>query len=559
MKPVIKAETKRIDVLPMVKHYISELGIYEIFNKHIPKRSNGFIAPSQSLCMMIINIICAARPLYKVQEWLADYTDGMAEESVNASEYNDDQLGRCLNKLFGADRNSMMTELSAHAVRVHTLETNDIHNDSTTVTFTGEYEDQPPANVNLARGYNKDHRPDCKQLVFGLNITADGNVPLSFLLFDGNQTDDKTHIPNWEGLRKLLEKEDFIYIADCKLCSLENLNHIHANGGTFITIMPKNRKEVKAFHEYLRGHGVDWGKPFLVADSRKKGEFTEYKIHEQDPTEEGYRLLWVHSSAKEHQDRGRREAAISKVMDELTAISGKLNKYKLKTEKQIESAIKAACKGRRDLFHIELSQEKKVVRTQSTPGKPGPKTVYNEKEITLFKLEYTVNHEAVARAARTDGIFPLITNSPMDATDVLKKYKNQPYLEKRMYTAKSILKVAPVFLESPQRIEAMLFLYFVALMIVGLIERNIRKNMQRQNIEKLPVLPTGLKTKTPTWNNLNYFFRNVHLSIVLQNGDILDSTVKGLTAMHEKVLQLLEVPVAVYENIKDQWWLFEPA
>jgi transposase len=87
-----------------------------------------------------------------------------------------------------------------------------------------------------------------------------------------------------------------------------------------------------------------------------------------------------------------------------------------------------------------------------------------------------LNEDAVLKSARTDGIFPLITNSSIDAADVLKKYKNQPYLEKRMYTAKSILKVAPVFLESPKRIEAMLF--FVALMIVGLIERNLRKNMK---------------------------------------------------------------------------------
>jgi len=559
MKPVITAETKRIDVLPMVKHYISKLGVYETFNKHIPKSPNGFMVPAQALSMMIINIICAARPLYKVEEWLADYTDGMAEDGINASEYNDDQLGRCLDKLFGADRHSILTELSANAIRVYALETNDIHNDSTSVTFTGEYEDQPPANVNLARGFNKDHRPDCKQIVFGLNITADGNVPVSFLLFDGNQTDDKTHIPNWEGLRKLLQKENFIYIADCKLCSIENLNHIHANGGTFITIMPKNRKEVKAFHEYLRDHDPHWEQALLVEDSRKKGKFTEYKIYEQGPTKENYRLLWVHSSAKEHQDRGRREAAISKAMEKLAALSGKLNKYKLKTEKQIEAAIKTACKGRRDLFHIELSQEKKVVRTQTTPGKPGPKTLYKEKETILFKLKYAVNHDAVARAARTDGIFPLITNSPFDAADVLRKYKNQPYLEKRMYTAKSILKVAPVFLESPRRIEAMLFLYFVALMIVGLIERNIRKNMRQENIEKLPILPSGLKTKTPTWNNLSYFFRNVHLSLVLQNGDILNLTLKGLTTMHKKILKLLEVPVSVYENIKDHWWTFEPA
>lgn len=559
MKPDIKAETKCIAVLPMVKHYISEMGIYEIFDKHMPERPNAFMAPAQILCMMIINIICAARPLYKVEEWLSDYTDGMAEEGINASQYNDDRLGRCLDKLFMADRNSLMAELSANAIRIHALETADIHNDSTSVTFTGEYEDQPPAAVQLTRGFNKDHRPECKQLVFGLNITADGNVPLSFLLFDGNRSDDKTHIPNWEGLRKLLGKEDFTYIADCKLCSLENLNHIHANGGTFITIMPKNRKEVKAFHKYLRNHDVDWGSVVLVADSRKKGEFTEYKIHEQAPTAEGYRLLWVHSSAKQYQDRSRREAAVNKALEELAVICKKLNKYKLKTETQIEAAIQKACKGRRELFHINLIREEKVVKTQSKPGKPGPETIYKEEKVTLFKLEYAINRDAVSRVARTDGIFPLITNSPMDAADVLRKYKNQPYLEKRMYTAKSVLKVAPVFLESPQRIEAMLFLYFVALMIVGLIERNIRKNMRLQNIEKLPILPTGAKTKTPTWNNLDYFFRNVHLSIVSQNGDILDSSVKGLSAMHDKVLQLLEVPVSVYKNIKDQWWMFEPA
>lgn len=158
MKPNITSETKRIDMLPMVKHYISELGLYEIFKKYIPKRPNACMEPAQILCMMIVNIICAARPLYKVEEWLADYTDGMAEEGINASQYNDDRLGRSLDKLFSACRNSMMTELSANAIRVHALETDEIHNDSTSVTFTGEYENQPPSTVNLARGFNKDHR-----------------------------------------------------------------------------------------------------------------------------------------------------------------------------------------------------------------------------------------------------------------------------------------------------------------------------------------------------------------------------------------------------------------
>ena len=559
MKKAIKAATKKIDVLPMVKHYITELNLYDIFNKQIPQKNNEDMAPAQVLCMMVMNIICASRPLYRFSEWLADYLDGMAEEQINASKYNDDRLGRCLDKLFETDRNNIMTELSGNAIKVHDLETKDVHNDSTSVTFTGEYEGQENATIKLARGFNKDHRPDCKQIVFGLNITSDGNVPLSFDLFDGNKTDDKTHVPNWEGLRELLSKEDFFYIADCKLCSMDNLDHIHDNGGKFITIVPKNRKEVKAFREYVQKHDVGWQDAIVVPDSRKKGKFVTYRTFEQTKGLKGYRLIWVHSSSKEKQDKGRREYAIKKAEKELVDLAKKLNKRKLKTREQIESAAIKACKGKAALFDVKVTEEKKIIRKQSTPGRPGPNTIYHETEVIFFKLEYALNKDAILGVSRMDGTFPLITNSSIDAAQVLKKYKNQPYLEKRMYTAKSILKVAPVFLKTPKRIEAMLFLYFVALMIVGLIERNIRKSMKQENVGKLPILPSKMKTATPTWKNLTNFFRNVHLSIISRQELILSSSVNGVTDLHKHVLKLLKVPDNVYSNLRDNWWKFGPA
>ena len=80
--------------------------------------------------------------------------------------------------LFVADRASFLTELSAKAIVVHQLETETIHNDSTSVTFLGAYDAADPKAVKITHGYNKDHRPDCKQIVFGLNITGDGHVPL---------------------------------------------------------------------------------------------------------------------------------------------------------------------------------------------------------------------------------------------------------------------------------------------------------------------------------------------------------------------------------------------
>ena len=151
----------------------------------------------------------------------------------------------------------------------------------------------------------------------------------------------------------------------------------------------------------------------------------------------------------------------------------------------------------------------------------------------------------------------MITNTTLPAADVLKTYKKQPFLEKRFYTKKSVLEVAPVFLEKNRRIEAMMFLYFISLMIVSLIERNIRRQMVEEHIEELPILPARMKTKKPTWNNIRYFFRNVHLALIIDGDRVLQSTVKGVTELHYRLLKLLKVPPSAYDNLQDGWWNFE--
>jgi len=548
---------KHVDVLPMVKHYMQELDLYNLLKKYVPKSERCPVEPAQVLCMLTTNIICASKPLYQVEEWLTDYMDGLGEEPLNASLYNDDQLGRCVDKLFDADRHTLMTELSANAVKVYALETEQIHNDSTSITLSGEYEQPDPQTVQLMHGFNKDHRPDCKQIVFGLNITADGNVPLSFNLFDGNRTDDTTHIPNWEGLRSLLGKDDFIYIADCKMCSDDNLGHIASNGGKFITIMPKNRKEVKDFYEQIIKQDVEWQDGYTVKNPRNRKEIIVYKVYEDTQTREGYRLVWVHSSAKKEQDRKRREHKINNAVEKLEELEPKLNKYYLKTKAQIETAIKKICKSVSEFVQTEVIEEKEIVRVQTTPGKPGPKTRYEEREMIRYRIGWALNEQAILEKSKTDGLFPLTTNIDLEAKNVLRKYKQQPYLEKRFYTAKSILEIAPVFLKLPRRIEAMMFLYFAALMIVTLIEREIRKNMGAENIEKLPILPQGMNTKMPTWNNIRYFFRNVSLVSITISDKVIKTVVKGITTLHCKVMRLLKIPDYIYECLNENWWEFD--
>jgi len=547
---------KQVDVLPMVKHFMDELDLFNLFKKYVRATPDSLVDHAESLCILTANIICDNKPLYKVQEWLSKYSDGLVDEPIEANLFNDDRLGRALCALFDSDRHSLMTEVSCNAIRVHKLLTDEIHNDSTTITFIGNYKNPDPDAVKLKHGHNKDFRPDCKQLVFGLNITSDGHVPLSYKLFDGNTNDDVTHIPNWNGLRTLLEKEDFIYVADCKLCSHKNLTHIAQNGGFFITIVPKDRKEVKQFLKQLKSNDIEFKDAYQVESSRKKGKINIFKTYEADQTKNGFRIIWVHSSSKQEDDQVRRQKKIDNAMVALEKLSPKLNAYHLKTKKEIRAAVDSICKGIKQFLDVKILTERKQIKVKISPGRPSLKSVYKNKWEFTHSIQWQLNKQALLEVSKTDGIFPLITNTALEACDVLKKYKSQPFLEKRLYTKKTVLEVAPVFLKKEKRIEAILFLYFTALMIVSLMERKIRMNMAKENIEKLPILPQGMNSKKPTWNNIRYFFRNVHFSEIIRNGVCIQSMVKGLSDLHKQINRLLDVPSSVYKDLQPSWWQF---
>ncbi len=549
------ANIKSVNAYPLIKHYIGQLELMSTFKAHIPK-GQSFVDPAEALCIMITNILFASKPLYQVEEWLADYADYHGEEPAAADLFNDDRLARSLDKLFAAPRQEMLTEISLKAIQTYELETNCIHNDSTTVTFTGEYRNQSQDTVQMIPGYNKDHRPDLKQIVFGLNITEDGHVPIDHQIFDGNRTDDTTHIDNWERLRDFLHKEDFIYIADSKLSTKKNLTAIDGWGGKFISILPRTRKEVTEFYEKLRKSYPDLELAYQKESSRKKGEFTVYRIYDNTQTREGFRLIWVHSSAKEKQDAGRRQSKIERTQKELSELASKLNTYRLKTKEQIQSALDSTLKKNARFFTIDLREIKTTQKVQIGRGRPSANTKYREIVHLTYDLDFERNQKEIIADSTKDGFFPLVTNLDLEAKEVLKTYKNQPYLEKRFNTLKSVTEVAPIYLKTPKRIEAMLFLYFIALMIISLMERNIRKAMNEQSIESLKIRPNRMKTTRPTWNNIRYYFRNILLIVVTHQGEI-DFTTKGLNKTHALVSRLLGVPTGIWYDLSENFWRFD--
>ena len=135
-----------------------------------------------------------------------------------------DRVGRALEQLAEFGGRGVFFQLALRAIKLYRIETQRIHFDTTTVTFSGEYQGSK-TEPRITHGHNKDHRPDLKQLLFGLNVTSDGAVPVLHGVWSGNQSDDTLHRGNFDALRDLLQKSDFVYVADCKLCNDDAMNH----------------------------------------------------------------------------------------------------------------------------------------------------------------------------------------------------------------------------------------------------------------------------------------------------------------------------------------------
>lgn len=546
----------RIEALPLVNTHIENCNLYDIFDRFVPSTANTKIPSAKVLLFVLRNIMLAGFPLYKLPEWARDYPSellGMTSEEMDA--LNDDRIGRDLERFFLADRSTMTTVIGLWIIKQYEIEMASCHNDSTTVSFYGVYKRKAKfkkAPVALRRGFNKDHRPDLKQLVFNLVVSGDGAVPIHYRLHDGNVTDDTTHRETWDSLRILVGQPDFTYVADSKLCTVKNMAHIDGSGGKFITILPRTRKEHTEFMQWVQKHPVSgralWYRNPNAANGKTSDYYRGYESS-RFVSQEGFRIVWIRSSQKRRLDCEIRNNRIQTVREQLGELAGKLNKYSLKNKRAIRTRIDNVMDEHKmeDCFTCLIKTSRKRFKKKVTPGRPGPNSVYKIVTKTYYGLEWSVNKDAVKKKSNADGFFPLITNiKNLDMKIILKHYKYQPHLEKRHSYLKSVLGVAPVHLKTPERIEALLFLYYLALMIYALMERDMRKALRRAGLKSIPIYPEKRECRRPSAERILASLQNVSRHELWENGRLKDIFFDTLNALQMKVLELLGIQMKHY-------------
>jgi transposase len=535
----LRLRALRVGALPILNRFIERIGLEDELT--LALKNTGY---ADALLALIKNILVERNALYAVGEWVALYDVGL----VAQGKIGDDRLGRALDRLFAADRATLQTRIVLAVMNGFDLKMEQIHNDTTSVMVRGAYNGQNAKAVQLKRGHSKERRPDLKQLVYSLCITADGAVPVHFKAYDGNQTDDGIHLETWNRLRTLLQHPRFIYVADCKLCTEKNLRTIDAERGFFVTIVPKTRSEVATFTDAVLAGDVRWEEILRKRADRDEKAFDVIECAVGPyHLREGFTLHWYRSSQKKKRDENDRNERIERTRERLETLDLKRMRGP-KTEAAIRKRVDQiiAQHHSEEWIAVEVKWDAVERFKAITRGKPTADTTFRRTIQHVPRLHVSTNAEKIAQSAAMDGIFPLTTNTKEKPIDVFKIYKYQPRIEKRHALLKSTLDVAPIWLKKNARIEALMFLEFIAQIVAALIERELRHKMTEKKIDLLCSLPEGRGSKTPTIDQVLRLFENQNKHALYDGDRLIKQFADPLTPVQSQILRLLSIPTAVY-------------
>jgi len=554
---------ERLGPLPLINHFLDRLGLDQLLEKYVPTNDRRAKLPyALGLGILLRSILVEREPIYRQQEVVEGFAPSAFRISRTAMKHlSDDQIGRSLDRLFNADRGSLLTACMVNAVRGFGISLKELHNDSTSIRLFGQYSQAKGRTIRGRRapwityGHSKDHRPDLKQILFILTTNVDGGIPVQFRCEDGNTNDAITHVETWKTLRDLNGGPDFLYVADSKLCALDNMRTINDLGGRFITVLPRTRQEDRQFRQWVQEHEVPWVTVWDKPNPRRKyGPRDVWKVYRHVvPSYEVWPITWVYSSLLAiHQGRRRQENILA-ASDELSKLREKLAgpRPRIKTKFAANQKIQAILSQ----YHVKEYLKVKVLEyedpqfKQETPGRPGPDTRYLKESRQRLTIRTEVDEEAVLWDQKSDGMYPLLTNDKsLTPTQVFEAHKRQPKIERRFQDVKSVFEIAPVFLKNEGRIEALFFLYFLVLLVEALVERELRLAMERNKIDQLPLYPEARFCRRPTAPRIFELFTLAQRIILKDGAEERQIFEHKFTELQIQVLKLLGVPMAAYRR-----------
>jgi transposase len=507
--------------LPLVLGVVRKLNVAALVDTFCPPHPAHILSCGRGVEALLLAILDGHHALYKVGARLEERGRlPLLQNGLERASLNDYRLGQILEALFAAQLNRVFGASALNALDIYALSTPWLHQDTTTITLYGAYEEEARLVAGLvpprpAYGHSKDGRDDLKQVLLRLGVSSDG-LPLRMGLRDGNTSDSpETPVAIEECVALGLDGVHGI-VADSKAYGKRTLGLCLEQGVGLITLVPRTcavRQELEAWGQQHGPLPVLLEKPGrtrLESPRRWHGRSVvrpvdvEYAAGRR--AMEDLRFLVVHSSQLAQHTAGAYTAAQAQEAERLTEHSQRVEARWFACAADAEAAIaeyEGRGQGRRGRkprpwrYHVLHYQVEtvSVARKRLRRGRP-PKAEAPQIEV---RYRLVVRPEALVPAEDAHGWTVLATTmQPEVCTDTERLQASQEQQitgEPGFRWIKNPAAISPVWLEKPERIAALAMLTVVGLLVYAVIQRQVRLYLREQN-QQIPGNkgPTALPT-----------------------------------------------------------------
>lgn len=521
------AEACRFGALAVIFPLIERMNVIPIINQHCPADPQAEYDYGTTLSLLMAARLYSPLALRNVAEWAkdsgADILWGIPPEKLN-----DDRLGRALDAFF-EQRHSILAHLALHVAREFGVPLAEMHYDPTHLLFTGEYENaqpregvidrggkhqtdqsqpekQPdkskPANetvrsdnelaaAHITKGRAMDDAPKGSLMVHaGVCTMVDEFGPLPFFghTVDGNQN-GRTAVDEQLGLiRKHLKLNQMTMFSDRGTFSVAHLLRLKdidshavcsAPWGEFKALFEKHRKTLAwKTASYL---SIEQQRRRLT-DSELPQEHYELAVlkHTLQDDESGReikcRVLFVFSTADQKVVRKQRQKQIDRIREGLEKTQQNVARGgPYSDEPSVAKRMSRLLDGKDAAQYFTWKMvplTKRELKKLPPPGRGCHRPTH--------RFEFSFDAKAVKQAEKDDGYSVIVTTVPQhqgSADALFTKFKQQNYSEHVNRNFKGPLAVRPVFLHTPERVEALVFLMLAVLMLYYLLQRLYRQSV----------------------------------------------------------------------------------
>src|SRR3984885_8063060 len=376
---------------------------------------------SRVAALLAINRLCApGSELAIEQRWYPSTAlDDLLE--IEEGKINDTRLYRCLDRIL-PHKTKLERHLKERYGALFGAEFDVLLYDLTSTYVEGAAEKNPM----VRRGYSRDHRPDCEQLVIALIVNNEG-FPFSYETFDGNRADVSTMETILRMVERKYGKARRVWAFDRGIVSEENLAAIRKRDGQYLTGTP--RSQMKQFEAELLKE--DWTRV------RPEVEVKKVAIPQGEET-----YILCRTSGRQEKEKAIRNRFSNSMETALKGLEKAILTGRLKDRNKMErrlGKIQARHPQVNDLYDLALRDTPEGVR-----------------------LFWQIKEDRKSWRESREGAYLLRTNLKAETAEALwSKYMQLTEAEASFRALKSELSIRPLFHQLEPRVKAHVMVAFL--------------------------------------------------------------------------------------------------